>query len=116
MVALIATIGGGIASLIASATAKLSIETLKLIAIKALVLFVVCVVLPIVLYNTMSDLLFDLINYAINYIAGTSISPATIELTGFAGYIGQHIGIQNIVAMYMTAVATRFQLSILRIF
>lgn len=115
MVGLIGIIASFFTSTVATATANITIETVKVLIWKAFLLFLVVVVTPIMLYNVLGDFLFDLILYGVNYISGLDIQPITIQLTGIAGYIGSQIGIHDIVAAYMTAVATRFNLAILRI-
>lgn len=101
---------------VAGVAGKITVETIKLAAIKALMLFLVFVAFPILLYNVLQDFLFDILNYGVAYITGQGYQPLTIELTGMAGWIGQQIGISNMLSMYLTAVSTRFVMSVLKIF
>lgn len=88
-----------------------TVETAKFIAYRAFTLFIVFVCIPIVLYNVASDLILDLMNYAVGSVGDLTSSPLVIQLTGMGGWIGTKIGIQNCLSVYMTAISTRFAIS-----
>ena len=88
-----------------------TVESLKFLAWRAFILFIVFIALPIVFYNVATDLIFDLMSYAVSKISGTAGSPVIVQLTGLAGWIGNQINIQSSISIIMSAVATRFALS-----
>lgn len=93
-----------------------TIEAAKWVAQKAFTIFIVCVVLPIVLYNVFAGLMFDIIKWGIEYIGAQPIEPVTIQLTGIAGWIAQVIDLPSMLSMVLTAVCVRFVMGITRVF
>jgi len=99
----------GLAAWIGSFVAKIvSVETLKFLAWRAFILFLVFVCMPIVLFNVGVDLIFKLLEAAMEYTGGLEMESLTVELTGIAGYIGSQIYIAQAFGIYMAAIATRF--------
>lgn len=85
-----------------------TVETLRFLAWRAFILFIVFVCLPVVLYNVGVDLIFALIAQAMDYTGTLGFSELTIQLTGIAGYIANEINLPQCFSIYMTAIATRF--------
>jgi len=102
-------IATGILSAIAGFFARVfTVETLKFLAWRAFILFIVFVALPVVLYNVGVDLIFALIAQAMEYTGSLGFNELTIQITGIAGYIAQKINLAQCFAVYMSAIATRF--------
>lgn len=105
LVPLLSGVVGAIGAFIAKI---LSVETLKFLAWRAFILFIVFVAFPVVLYNVGVDLIFDLLQKAMDYTGTLNFSSLTIQLTGIAGYMGSLLMLPQCFAVYMTAVSTRF--------
>lgn len=102
----------GLAGAIGSFFARvLTVETAKFLAWRAFYLFLVFVCLPLVLYNVGVDLIFDLLNAAMDYTATLNMSELTLQMTGIAGYIATQVQLPEAFALYMTAIGTRFAMS-----
>ncbi|MBW2635707.1 MAG: hypothetical protein JRE14_16665 [Deltaproteobacteria bacterium] len=109
MLPVIGAMAAGIAGSLGLQFGRLfTIEAVKFLAWRAFILFIVFVALPVVLYNTFSTLLFDLMNMAVTYVSDGNYQPLTINLTGLAGYLGNQIGLPNMVSIYLTAISTKF--------
>jgi hypothetical protein len=93
--------GGWIAKL-------LSIETIKFLAWRAFILFIVFVCLPLVLYNVGVDLMFDLMEVGMGYAGDLNQQSLTIQLTGMAGWMATQLNLPQCFSMYMSAVSVRF--------
>jgi hypothetical protein len=99
----------GLAGWIGSFFARvLTVETLKFVAWRAFILFIVFVCLPIVLYNVGVDLIFTLLESAMDYTGSLNQQSLIIELSGLGGYIANQIYLPQCFSVYMTAIATRF--------
>lgn len=95
-------------------TARLiTIETLKWAAHKAFWIFMVTVVFPFLLYNVVSMLILDLMDYGMTWVSGNIGNPMVVNLTGMGGWIGSQIGINNILSVYLTAIATKFVMGLI---
>lgn len=101
----------------ASKAADVAVEVAKWIAFKGLVYLVLFTVVPVLLYNIFQDFIFDAITWGLQYIGASGFSGAglTIQLTGFAGYIATVIGLPSMFSMFMTAIAIRFVLHLVRL-
>lgn len=108
MGALIGVIGTLFGSAIGSIGKLISVETIKFIAWRALIMFLMFVALPVVLYNVFTGLIFDFMDYGMSYITGSGVSAFTIEITGLGAYIASKIQLVQAVSVYMSFVSIRF--------
>lgn len=97
----------------ANAARVFTIETIKWLATKGLALFIIYIALPIVLYNVFSGLIIDFMQAGINCVTSnvSGYSPNTIALTGIGGWIASTIGLPSMIAQFLSAVSTRFAIS-----
>jgi hypothetical protein len=105
---ILSALSGLFGSLIAGAGQAISVETLKFIAWRALMMFLVFVALPIVLYNVLTGIVFDFMDFSMSYLTGQGISQFTVQLTGMGAYIASKIQLVQAFSVYMSFVAIRF--------
>jgi hypothetical protein len=105
---LIVAIGAILAPIVTSIGRILTVETLKWLAFRALMLFLLFVALPIVLYNTLTGLIFDFMDIALSYLSDQGISAYTLQITGIGAYIASKIQLVQAVSIYMSFVSIRF--------
>ena len=108
MGALVALLGSLFGSAITGIGKLISVETIKFIAWRALIMFIVFVALPLVLYNVLASLIFDFMDYAMTYISSSGLSSFTFQLTGMGAYIANHIRLVEAFALFMSFVTIRF--------
>jgi hypothetical protein len=108
MPALMALLGNLFGGIIGSIGKFLSVETLKFLAWRALIMFIVFIALPVVLYNVLSGLMFDFIEYAMSYVTEQNFQSPVVQLTGLAGYIASQIQLVQVVSLALSFVAIRF--------
>jgi len=108
MGALIAFLGSAFAGFLGSAAKLFTIETLKFVAWRALLMFTLFVALPIILYNIFTDLVFDFIEYAMTFLSNQGLSATTIEISGLAAWMAQELYLVEAFSVYMSFVAIRF--------
>jgi hypothetical protein len=107
--ALLIPLFSGLAGSIGGVVAKtLSVETIKFLAMRALIMFTVFVALPVVMYNVGVDLIFSLIEAGMDYAGTLDADSLTIQLTGMAGWIAEQIRLPECMSIYMTAISTKF--------
>jgi hypothetical protein len=104
---IVALIGGGLAKL-------LTVETLKFVAFRALIIGSLTLVLPVVLYNVFTRILQETMDICSANIASGGITGGMVELTGMAGWIAQQINLSGCFSIFLSAVALRFTLSFIR--
>lgn len=106
--AVIGVVGSSIAKLVGGVAKTISVETMKWVAFRAFMLFILYVALPILLYNIFVGIFLDFIDYAISYVSGQSFSAMTIELTGMGGWIAQQIQLPQAFSIFMSFLAIKF--------
>ncbi len=106
MPAIIAVIGGMIAKLFGA-------SVLKFLAIKALLLTITTLILPVILFNVFVKIQETIMNYALSQVSGSGVTSSTIQIAGVGAWVGQEIQLPLCMSMIMTAVATRFVLNML---
>jgi hypothetical protein len=82
------------------------------LAIKAVIVTLMMVVLPILLKNFFTWIVSGVLAVIAGSPLGTA-SPTIVSLTGLAGYLGSSLGIPAAVAVILSAVATRFTLKLI---
>jgi hypothetical protein len=105
---LIMALGAILAPIVTAIGRILSIELLKWVAFRALMIFLIFVALPVVLYNTFTDLIFDFMEIALDYLTSQGISSYTLQITGIGAYIASKIQLVQAVSLYMSFVSIRF--------
>jgi len=85
-----------------------TLEALKFVAYKAMILFIVFIALPIVLYNVTVGLLFDFIEYALSYLTGLNISSQVVSIAGIGAYIATKIKLVEAVTVFLSFVSIKF--------
>ena len=106
MPAIIAVIGGLIAKLFAA-------SVIKFLAIKAILLTLTTLVLPVVLFNVFVKVQESIMNYALSQVSSSGVTSSTIQIAGVGAWVGQEIQLSLCMSMIMSAVATRFVLNML---
>jgi len=107
---------GGLISIISAGIARLlTIETLKFIATKALIIGAMTLILPVVLYNVFTTLLQEMIDIASTQIGGAGLSSAVVNLTGLAGWIAIQINLASCLSIFLSAVALKWVLGFIRL-
>lgn len=108
MPALIALIGSVVGSIVTAIGKTLSVETLKFVAWRALAMFLMFIAFPIVLYNVLTGMMFDFMDYALSYLDTSGLSSMTVELTGMGAYIATKIKLVEAISTYLSFVAIAF--------
>ena len=108
MGALVALLGSLFGGVVSSFAKLFSVETIKFIAWRALIMFLMFVALPVVLYNVLTGMLFDFMDYAMTYLTDQGLSAYTIEITGIGAYIAGKIQLVQAVSISMSFVGIRF--------
>lgn len=104
----IAALGAILAPIVTSIGRVISVEVLKWVAFRALMIFLMFVALPVVLYNTFTGLIFDFMDVSLNYLTDQGISAYTLQITGIGAYIASKIQLVQAVSLYMSFVSIRF--------
>jgi hypothetical protein len=107
----IAALGGVIAGALGRI---LAVESLKWIATRALVIGSMTLILPVVLYNVFTGIMEEILTIVTNEIQGGGVSSVMIQITGLAGWIGTQINIAGMLSIFLSAVALRFVLAMIR--
>ena len=106
--AVVGVIGSAIAKVVGGIAKTVSVETMKWLAFRAFMLFILYVALPILLYNILVGLLLDFIQYAITYVSDQDFSAMTIQLTGMGGWIAQQIQLPQAFSIFMSFLSIKF--------
>jgi len=108
MTALISVIGSLFGSVVGSVGKLISVETVKFLAWRGLMMFALFIALPLVIYNVLTGLLFDFMDYGMSFITSQGLSSQVIEITGIGAYIATKIQLAQAFAVYMSFVGIRF--------
>lgn len=81
------------------------------LALKALLVLLIMIVLPIIVKNLMYWLMTGVLLLVTSYTG--SASSTIVSLTGIAGYLASGMGIPAAFAVIVSAVATRFTLRLI---
>ena len=90
-----------------------SIETLKFIAFRAMLLTAFTIILPAVLYKVIGSLFMEMTTYAFDQINSGGLPTLSLQLTGFGGWIAQQINLQASISVVLSAVSLRFVLNLI---
>lgn len=91
-----------------------TVETGKMIAKKAMWLFLICVVWPVVMYNVSMEIIFDLMDAVLtianSHLAeyGTSAAPLTLQFTSLGGWIAEQIFLPQCISIFLAALGIKF--------
>ena len=113
-------LAGGLAAwfsaLFAAETArKIAIETAKYFLTKALLIFLVCVVLPYVLFNVAVELIDVFLTAAMDYVSQNQVQGVVLQMTGVGGWFANQIKIPECFSMAITLLSVKFALRITRL-
>jgi hypothetical protein len=108
MVALIGYLAGFFGKVSAETGRLIWIETLKFLAIKALVYFTIFVAFPLVLYNFFLEFFVDIMNFAVSYIQGSIANPFVFQITGLGAYLAEQIRLVEAFTVYMMYLQVKF--------
>lgn len=108
MVALIGYLAGLFGKVTVETGRLITIETVKFLAFKALVIFVIFVAFPLVLYNLFLELFQDIMNYTITFLQGSISDPFVFQVTGLGAYLAEQIRLVEAFTVYMMYVQVRF--------
>lgn len=84
------------------------------VAIKTLIVTALALILPVCLYNGITMIVEDVMNWVITNSDLGDIEGIVIELTGLAGYLGSKLKIAESISMLLTAMNIKFILSFIR--
>ena len=105
IISLLGSLGG---SLVNSFAKLFSIETIKFLAWRALILFIVFIALPVVLYNIFTGLIFDFLDYALSFLSSQGLSSHVVSLSGMGAYIASQIRLPEAFSVYLSYVGIAF--------
>jgi len=105
IISLLGSLFGGLVSVFGR---LFTVETLKFIAYKLLILFIVFVALPLVLYNVGTSFIFDFLEYAMTYISGLGVDSYVVQISGIGAYIATKIKLVESVTLFLSFVAIKF--------
>jgi len=108
MVALVGFLAGLFGKITVETGRLITIETVKFLAFKALVIFTIFVAFPLVLYNFFLEFFQDIMNYAVSFIQGSVSDPFVFQITGLGAYLAQQIRLVEAFTVYMMYVQVRF--------
>lgn len=89
-------------------------ETAKFFAYKSLLFFLVCIVLPAVLYNLYFIILYNMINAACTYASG-NLNSFLLSFTGPAAWFAEKCRFPEAFSIFMDALTIRVVFRFLRI-
>lgn len=105
MIAAIISLFGSVISGVGS---LISVETLKFLAIRGLIMFSLFIALPVVLYNVLTSIIFDFMSYALSFMSAQGLSANVIHFTGLGAYLAQQIQLPQAFSVYMSFVLIAF--------
>lgn len=91
----------------------LTVGVAKYIAVKALLIGLFTLVLPVILYNVFTRILQEIISEATNRIGVSGMSSVVFTLSGFGAWIGTNIQAPAAFSIIISAVALRFSLNLI---
>jgi len=108
MSALFALLGSLFGGLVSGIGRIISVETIKFLAWKAFYFTVLFIILPIVLYNVLTGIVFDFMSYALNFLDAQNIQSLSIQFTGMGAYIANLIKLPQCFSVFMSFLSIRF--------
>ena len=106
-VPIIAAIGG-------IAVKMFSLSALRFFAMKAFVWTMFLTVLPVILYNVISKIMQEIMNYASAAITGqVGTQGIVLQLTGMAAWIFNTMNLTIGISLIFSAIALRFMLNLM---
>jgi len=90
-----------------------SIETLKFVAYRAMLLTAFTVILPAVLYKVVGSLFMEMSTYAYSQISSAGMPPLSLQLTGLAGWMATSMNLEASISVVLSAVSLRFVLNLI---
>jgi len=103
---LIAVVGAGIAK-------ALAIETIKMVAIQAILYTLFTLILPVVLYNVFTRIMQEMMELASDEVAAGGMEAVVLQLTGMGGWLAENLQMPAAMALIMSAVGLSFVLKML---
>jgi len=94
----------------------ISVQFLKWVAIKALVFFVLGVVLPVLLYNIITDIIVSLMDASMEQMTAVLADQSdslVLSFTGLAGWVANQIYLPQAIAVILSAIAIKFLLGLI---
>jgi hypothetical protein len=82
-------------------------ETLKWLALKALLYGLITITLPAVLLALLNTILVGAMNLLTTFAGGAAWSPTTVQLTGFGAWLGNITRLPEVFAIIMSGVVFR---------
>jgi len=89
-------------------------ETAKFLAYKSLLFFLVCIVLPAVLYNLYFIILYSMVNVAGTYATG-KLDSFVLSFSGLGAWMADKVRFSEAFGIFMDALTIRFVFRFLRI-
>ena len=85
-----------------------AVAAIKFIAMKTFIIGVFYIGIPILLYNILVSLIFDFIDFGMNYIADANMDSVVIQLTGMGGWMAQQIMLPQAFSIFISFLSIRF--------
>lgn len=90
-----------------------SIETLKFVAYRAMILTALTIILPAVLYKVIGTLFMEMSTFAYSQISEAGVPPLSLQLTGLAGWMASSMNLEASISVVLSAVSLRFVLNLI---
>lgn len=90
----------------------ISVEVLRFVAMRALLLSLVVVILPIVIETFLTNMFESSMSLMSSTVSGTNLS-GIVPLTGVFGWVGQMLKLPEALSVVLSAVSLRFALNMI---
>lgn len=99
----------GLVGLLGTYIARLiTVETAKLIALKAMLLVLAIVVLPLVVENFLVYLISGAYGVMDANVASSGLAPVILQITGMGGWIAEQLRLPESFAVIISGITVRF--------
>ena len=85
-----------------------AIAAIKFVAWKTFIIGVLYIGIPILIYNILVGLIFDFLDYGMDYIASAEFNNVIIQFSGMGGWMAQTIMLPQAFSIFMSFLAIRF--------
>lgn len=104
---------GALAAILASIGQGLGLAVTRFVMFKIFMTTLLVVALPLLFKNLFIDIFVTFINKAMGIIS-SDMASATVQFTGLAAHLADHLQIPLFVSILLGAVSTKFLLRVLR--
>jgi len=105
---------GSLMGVLSAGFARLiAVESLKWLAMKALLITFITLILPVILYNIFQMICLEMVTYCLDKINAEGFTALTVQLTGIAGWIAIQLDLALSISIILSAVALKFIVSMI---